>query len=531
MGNRGSKQQVDGRRQSVRGRATATAVPKDTKKAYEMLCERLKELSALGGISGLLGWDEMVMMPAGAANSRGAQKSALAGVMYDKKTDPTLGALLETLRAAPAGALDPVAAAVVRDASKDYVKATALPKELAQRIARLETDAYPAWVKAKQASDFSIFAPFLKEWVEVNKEKARLIDPSAPAYDVLLDDFEKGLTSARLDAVFAQAREGLVPLIAAIKSRGAKLDDSWTHGEFDVEAQAALCKKIALDLGFDTEHGRLDVSVHPFTGGAHPTDVRMTTRFKKEDVMEGITGAIHETGHALYEQGRNLEYDGLPVNSALSMGVHESQSLLWERMVGLSKPFAAYLLPLLKERFPATFGSATPQQLYEAENTIREPSLIRVESDEVTYPLHIILRYELERGLMDGSVQVDDIPRLWNEKMQSYLGATPPSDAKGCLQDVHWSAGLFGYFPTYTLGAMYATQIYAAAAKDIPGLEDKIKAGDFAPLKSWLNVKIHKLGSLHASGDELMTAVTGGPLDPSVFLTYLKNKYTELYKL
>eukprot|EP00198_Chlamydomonas_reinhardtii_P010261 XP_001699598.1 predicted protein [Chlamydomonas reinhardtii] len=307
--------------------------------------------------------------------------------MYDKKTDPT-----------------------------DYVKATALPK---------------AWVKAKQASDFSIFAPFLKEWVEVNKEKARC----------------------------GQGAEAQAALCKKV----------WAGGE----AQAALCKKIALDLGFDTEHGRLDVSVHPFTGGAHPTDVRMTTRFKKEDVMEGITG-----------EGR---YDGLPVNSALSMGVHESQSLLWERMVGLSKPFAAYLLPLLKERFPATFGSATPQQLYEAENTIREPSLIRV-----TYPLHIILRYELERGLMDGSVQ-------------SYLGATPPSDAKGCLQDVHWSAGLFGY--------------------------DKIKAGDFAPLKSWLNVKIHKLGSLHASGDELMTAVTGGPLDPSVFLTYLKNKYTELYKL
>ncbi|KAG2426831.1 hypothetical protein HXX76_012882 [Chlamydomonas incerta] len=531
MGNRGSKQQVDGRRQSVRGKATATAVPKDTKKAYEALCERLKELSALGGISGLLGWDEMVMMPPGAANSRGAQKSALAGVMYDKKTDPTLGALLEALKKAPAGSLDAVAAAVVRDAAKDYIKATALPKELAQRIARLETDAYAAWVKAKQASDFSIFAPFLKEWVEVNREKARLIDPAAPPYDVLLDDYEKGLTSARLDEVFAQVREGLVPLIAAIKSRGAKLDDSWTHGEFDLEAQAALCKKIALDLGFDTEHGRLDVSVHPFTGGAHPTDVRMTTRFKKEDVMEGITGAIHETGHALYEQGRNLEYDGLPVNSALSMGVHESQSLLWERMVGLSRPFAVYLLPLLKERFPATFGAATAEQLYAAENTIREPSLIRVESDEVTYPLHIILRYELERGLMDGSVAVDDIPRLWNEKMQSYLGATPPSDAKGCLQDVHWSAGLFGYFPTYTLGAMYATQIYAAAAKDLPGLEDQIRAGDFAPLKSWLNAKIHKLGSLHASGDELMTAATGGPLDPAVFLTYLNTKYSELYKL
>lgn len=525
-----------GGRQSRHRAASTTApvaVPKEIPKAYDALCERLKELSALNGISGLLGWDEMVMMPPGAAESRGNQKAALAGVLYDKKTDPTVGALLEVLKKAPEGALDPVQAAVVRDAAKDYVKATALPKELAQRIAKLESDGYAAWVKAKQASDFSIFAPFLKEWVEISREKAKLIDPSLPPYDVLLDDYEKGLTSARLDQVFQQARDGLVPLIAAIKSRGRNLDTAWMEGDFDVDKQAELCKQIALDIGFDTEHGRLDVSVHPFTGGAHPTDVRMTTRFKKEDVTEGITGAIHETGHALYEQGRNLApgREGLPVNSALSMGVHESQSLLWERMVGLSKPFAHYLLPLLQARFPATFSSVTPLQLYEGQNVIRDPSLIRVESDEVTYPLHIILRYELERGLVDGSVAVEDIPRLWNEKMQQYLGATPPNDAKGCLQDVHWSAGLFGYFPTYSLGAMYAAQIYATAVKELPGLEGDIAKGEFKRLKSWLNEKIHAVGSLPASGDELMVAVTGSPLDPAVFLNYLTSKYTELYKL
>ncbi|KAG2487712.1 hypothetical protein HYH03_013711 [Edaphochlamys debaryana] len=541
MGNRGSKpgtgrspSATQGQQRNQRGRATATAavtVPKDTAKAYDALCDRLKEVSVLGGISGLLGWDEMVMMPPGAADSRGAQKSALAGVLYDKKTDPVLGQLLDALKAAPPGALDPYQAAVVRDAGKQFIKDTALPKELAQRIAKLESDAYAAWVKAKTASDFSLFAPFLKEWVEVNKEKARLIDPSLPPYDVLLDDYEKGLTSARLDEVFAQVREGLVPLIAAIKTRGRAIEDKWMDGDYDLDKQAELCKKIALDIGFDTDHGRLDVSVHPFTGGAHPTDVRMTTRFKKHSLLEGITGAIHETGHALYEQGRNLKYDGLPVNAALSMGVHESQSLLWERMVGLGRPFAAYLLPLLKERFPDKFGAASAEQLYEGENKIAQPSLIRVESDEVTYPLHIILRYELERGLMDGSVNVDDIPKLWNERMEAYLGDRPPSDAMGCLQDVHWSAGLFGYFPTYSLGAMYATQIYAAASKAIPDLEAKIQAGDFKPLKAWLNEQIHSLGSLHASGDELMTHVTGGPLDPSVFLAYLTKKYTDLYKL
>ncbi|GLC44578.1 hypothetical protein PLESTM_001617300 [Pleodorina starrii] len=533
MGGRNSKPQE--RNPSQRGdranASTAVAAPTEPAQAYDALCERLKEISSLNGIAGLLDWDEMVMMPPGAAGSRASQKAALAGVLYDKETDPQLGALLEALKAAPGETLNEVQAAVVRDAAREYVKKTALPKELAQRVARLKSEAYAAWVKAKTESDFSVFAPFLQQWIDVSKEKAKLIDPTKPVYDVLLDDYEKGATSARLDEVFTQVREGLVPLIADIKSRGRKIDESWMAGEYDTDTQAELCRKVAIDIGFDTERGRLDVSVHPFTGGAHPTDVRMTTRFKKENVVEGLTGAIHETGHALYEQGRNLSYDGLPVNSALSMGVHESQSLLWERMVGLSQPFAEYLLPLLKERFPERFGSATPDQLYESENVIQEPSLIRVEADEVTYPLHIILRYELERGLLEGSVAVEDVPRIWNERMAAYLGAAPPNDAKGCLQDIHWSMGAFGYFPTYTLGAMYATQIYAAAEKDIPDLAHKIRGGDFKPLKSWLNSKIHSLGSLHNSGDELMAAVTGSPLDPAVFLTYLRDKYTHLYKL
>ncbi|GIM05840.1 hypothetical protein Vretimale_10263 [Volvox reticuliferus] len=537
MGGRNSKHQhPQHRNPSHRGKAaavptTAVSVPKEPAKAYEALCERLKEISTIHGINGLLDWDEMVMMPPGAAGSRGTQKAVLAGVLYDKETDPQLGALLDVLKAAPADSLDAVQAAVVRDAAREYVKRTALPKDLAQRIAKLKTEAYAAWVKAKTESDFSVFAPLLKQWIEISKEKARLIDPTKPVYDVLLDDYEKGATSARLDQVFTQVREGLVPLIAEIKSRGRKIDYSWMVGDFDTEKQAELCKQVAIDLGFDTTHGRLDVSVHPFTGGAHPTDVRMTTRFKKENLVEGLTGAIHETGHALYEQGRNLEYDGLPVNNALSMGVHESQSLLWERMVGLSRPFAAYLMPLIKARFPEAFASVTPEQLYEAENVIQEPSLIRVEADEVTYPLHIILRYELEKGLLEGTIPVEDVPKIWNERMTSDLGATPPDDSKGCLQDIHWSLGAFGYFPTYTLGAMYATQIYAAAKKDIADLEDLIRVGDFKPLKSWLNEKIHKLGSLHNSGDELMTVATGGPLDPAVFLDYLKTKYTDLYKL
>ncbi|MEW5308984.1 MAG: hypothetical protein WDW38_000901 [Sanguina aurantia] len=328
-----------------------------------------------------------------------------------------------------------------------------------------------------------------------------------------------------------QVRDGLIPLIAQIKASPHQLSDAWLKGSYSVETQASLCKKVALDLGFDMGKGRLDVSVHPFTGGSHPTDVRITTRFKPDNLMEGLTGAIHETGHALYEQGRNLEYDGLPVNSALGMGIHESQSLLWERMVALSPPFSKYLLPLLKESFPKEFGDVSERQLYESMNVIASPSLIRVESDEVTYPMHVILRYEIERGLMSGSIKVKDLPTVWNAKMKEYLGDVPPTDAQGCLQDVHWSSGAFGYFPTYSLGAMYATQIFDCAKKSVPGLEEKMAAGDFKELKAWLNAKIHSVGSLHANGDELMVAVTGAPLDPSIFLKYLRDKYTDLYKL
>lgn len=274
-------------------------------------------------------------------------------------------------------------------------------------------------------------------------------------------------------------------------------------------------------------------------GGTHPTDVRMTTRFKEDDITEGLTGAIHETGHSLYEQGRNLgeEFHDQPVSAALSMGVHESQSLLWERMVALSRPFQSYLLPKLKEAFPdhQNIQAMSADALFAAINYVKEPSKIRVESDEVTYTMHVILRYEIEKKLLDGSMSVEEIPQVWNELMVEYLGESsrPENDAEGCLQDVHWSAGALGYFPTYSLGAMYACQIYECAKKELGGakLEDGIAQGDFAPLKKWLNEKIHASGSFHRNGDELMIAVTGKPLDPAVFLNYLRTKYTFIYKL
>lgn len=506
----------------------------DYSKVYAKTADKLRELNALEGVSGLLGWDEMTFMPAGAAASRGLQKSALAGIIYDKSTDKDLGDMLVTLENAPDGQLDEVQKAVVRDERKNFIKNTALPKELVQRISQLQTDAYGAWVEARQTSNFSTFEPFLQQWIDVNIEKAKYIDPESTPYDVMLQDFEKGMTSERLDEIFNEVRAGLVPLIAEIRQSPNAPDASWLNGEFDTDVQAKMCRSICLDLGFDIDKGRLDVSVHPFTGGAHPTDVRMTTRFKPNEITEGLTGAIHETGHALYEQGRNLspEWKDLAVSRALSMGIHESQSLLWERMVGLSKPFQNYLLPKLQESFPnASFKAKTPEDLYLATNKLKERSVIRVESDEVTYTMHVILRYEIEKGLFDGSIKVADIPAVWKQKMKEYLDVDIENDAEGCLQDMHWSAGAFAYFPTYSLGAMYASQIFAYAKSKLPDLESSLAQGEFKELKALLNKDIHELGSLPASGDELMERVTGSKLDAQVYLQYLRQKYTEIYKL
>jgi len=498
---------------------------------FEVLSKRLKEASALEGIGGLLGWDEMTMMPPQAAASRSAQKAALASVIYAKETDPEIGTLLERIQAAGPADLNEFQLATVREAARSYKKATSVTDELVRKESELGSRGYHAWVKARTEKDWSIFAPVLKEWIAARRERAAMIDSSRPVYDVLADDYSASLTAARVTEIFDEVKEGLVPLLSDMLENGKAPDNSWLQGEFDTEKQAALCKEVAVALGFDLEKGRLDVSVHPFTGGAHPTDVRMTTRFKPNDIMEGLTGAIHETGHALYEQGRNLELDGLPVNAAAGMAIHESQSLLWERMVGLSKPFASYLLPKLQQTFPESFGpERTPEELYGAVNQISRSSKIRVEADEVTYPMHVILRFEIEKALVEGTLEVEDVPKVWNEGMKKYLGVEPADDAEGCLQDLHWSMGAIGYFPTYTIGAMAAVQIFEAAKGELPSLDEDIAAGNFAPLRQWLQKKVHGVGSLYPTADDLLKVVTGKALDPKVFLRYIEGKYRELYQ-
>lgn len=511
--------------------------------AYQKLVERLREIKHLEGISNLMTWDAEVMMPKGGAGARGEQLSTLAGVMHERQTSPELGELIARLTPEirkQTSVFDEFERANIRDAKREYDKEVRVPKALVQQEAELENRGYGVWVEARQKDNFDMFAPILKEWVDLRKKMGHYIDPSKSPYDVCIDRFERGMTAERYEAIFDEVKAGLLPLIGKItqqqKARPElNFDRSFAirPDEFDVPTQEKLARQISVDLGFDTHRGRLDVSVHPFTGGPHPTDVRMTTRYSA-NLVEGIMGTIHETGHAMYEQGRG-ECDprlaDLPACNALSMGVHESQSLLYERMIGQNRNFWKFYWPVVRKHFPSIPPEISSDDFYNALNVVT-PSLIRVDADEVTYSLHVILRFEMERELFrENGLAIEELPRVWNEKMRTYLGIEVPSNAMGVLQDVHWSSGLFGYFPSYSIGAMYACQFYNKAKADMPRLEHDIKKGDFRELKEWLNRNVHKQGSRYASGDELCEAVTGERLNPKHFIKYLEEKYGELYKL
>jgi len=359
-----------------------------------------------------------------------------------------------------------------------------------------------------------------------------LIDPEQDAYNVCLDEYESGLSCERIDQVFGQIKESLVPLIQKIEQAKSKvtIDESYLSGEegaFPIEKQQELNRSIAEQIGYDFKSGRIDVSVHPFTISPAPGfDVRITTRYRTTEFLQGLAGTVHESGHAMYEQNLPTEYANLPVSNALSMGVHESQSLFWERHVALSKPFFKRFWPQFRTAFPHLPDSVSVDEVFRAANTV-QPIFIRVESDEVTYPLHIILRYEIERGLFDGTYSVDGLPDVWNKKMQDYLGITPSNDTEGILQDVHWGMGYYGYFPTYLLGAAIAAQI---AAK-LPNFESLLENGEYKEIKTLLTERIHSRGSADLNADKLLERATGEPLNPKYFIDYLTQKYTEIYQL
>ncbi|MGP0629626.1 carboxypeptidase M32 [Nitrospina sp. 32_T5] len=500
-----------------------------SQEVYWQLVARLKEIHDLHSVMGILHWDQEVIMPAGGGDSRAQQLATLAGLAHDKFTSAEIGEWLEQLEATPQEGLNEIELCNLRETRREYDQQVKVPRQLVQELAELGSRGHHVWVKARENNKFEEFAPLLEKMVELKKEWAKCIDPHSPAYDVNIDVFERGFTMERIDPIFERLKGELVPLIAAIQDSAYKPDTSFLQGTFPVEKQKELGQQVIRDMGFNFANGRVDVSVHPFCGGGDCTDVRITTRYREDNFIESLYAAVHETGHALYEQGRMQDQKALPVSEALTTGVHESQSLFWERMIAQQEAFIDRYCGLLAETFPQSFRGVDPHTAYEAIN-VSQPSFIRVEADEVTYPMHVILRYEIERGLFDGSMSVKDLPGIWNDKMEAYLGIRPPTDREGVLQDVHWSGGAFGYFPSYTLGAMMACQFYRALEREVPDIRDHVRNGNFRVIKDWLNRNIHSKGKLYDT-DTLLKQVTGESFNPEPFITYLQEKYTAIYKL
>ncbi|MCE7913546.1 MAG: carboxypeptidase M32 [Nitrosomonas sp. PRO4] len=496
------------------------------KKHYQCLAQRLEEIARLNGIMNTLGWDQEVMMPIGASEARAKQIATLAGVIHERATDPALGDCLSALKDG-ISELGEIERCNIREAQRSYELETRVPKRLVQELAELSSRGHGIWVAARQENKFADFAPVIKRFLKLKIEWAQCVSPDLLPYDANIDLFERGTTMATITPIFERLKDELIPLIHIIQHHTHQPDTSFLQGHFALNKQEALAQKISRDMGFNFEQGRIDVSVHPFCGGSHPTDVRITTRYKTSNFVESLYSVIHETGHALYEQGRPHEMGDLPVSESLTMGLHESQSLFWERMIAQGKPFCLYYFEIIRAFFPDSFKSVNADLFYRAINVCK-PDFIRVEADEITYPLHIILRYEIEKGLFENSLQVNDLPHIWNELIRKYLGIQPPSDRLGVLQDSHWSGGAFGYFPSYTLGAMYACQFYKTLLSEQPDTEKNIAEGNFLPIKTWLNEKIHRQGKLYTT-EELVRRVTGEMLAPSYFIDYLKKKYGEIY--
>jgi carboxypeptidase Taq len=499
------------------------------KTAYERLKERLATISDLRSTKSLLFWDQQTYMPGGGVASRAEQMATLSRLSHEILADRETARLLD---AAGEPNLSSEEGALLRRARRDYNRATRLPAELVAEISRVTSMAEPAWVKAREESDWHLFAPHLEKVLSLERESVEYLGYEDHPYDALLDAYEPGAKTARLASMFEELKKGVVPLISAVVQRSR--DDAENraaplYGDFGEAEQEKFGKAVVSAFGYDWKRGRQDRSVHPFCVSPGPGDVRITTRFDRGWLAPALFGTMHEAGHALYTQGVDPDYTRTPLDGGTSMGVHESQSRLWENLVGRSRPFWSHYYPKLQEAFPEALGGVDAETFYRAINVL-QPSEIRVEADEVTYNLHILLRFELEVALIEGTLSVADLPEAWNEKMEDYLGIEPKNDSVGVLQDIHWADGLFGYFPTYTIGNILSVQLFDTAVRAQPKIPDQIREGEFSPLLGWLRENLHRHGA-HYYPDELVERATGRPLDTAPYLSYLNEKFGELYDL
>ncbi len=492
------------------------------------VCRCARSISLLGSIEGLLGWDERTKLPPAGGEYRAEQMTLLSGMIHERWLDPRFGELLDQI-AESSLAADPHsdAGCTIRQLRRQRQRKVKLPKTLVEEQTRVAVLGQQAWVEARRNNDFAAFQPWLTQSFALKRQEADALGYPECRYDALLDDYEPEMRTDAVAEVLGALRKELVPLIGKVRESRRRPDVSILRRQYPVEQQKSFGREAARRIGFDFDRGRLDVTTHPFCSGLGPNDCRITTRYNEKFFNEAFFGILHEAGHGLYDQGLPGAHYGLPPGEAVSLGIHESQSRLWENFVGRSHAFWTCFFPETQRRFPAALGDVSLDDFYFAVNDVR-PSLIRVEADEATYNLHILVRFELERALLDERLDAKDLPEAWNAKYQEYLGIRPPDNAQGVLQDIHWSAGLVGYFPTYALGNLYAAQWFAQAETDMGDLAGLISRGEFRPLLTWLREKIHRQGQRYTAA-QLVERVTGKPLSHGPLIAHLRRKLQPLY--
>lgn len=491
---------------------------------------RLTEINDIESVAALLYWDQATYMPPGGVAARGRQMATLRHISHTKFTDPTIGQLLEDLRDYEASLpYDSDKASLIRITRHDYERAVKIPASFTAKFSHHSAECYEAWANARPENNFAAVQPYLEKTLDFSREMANFFPGYEHIADPLIEDADYGMKATSVRSLFAQLRAALVPIVDAITSQPTA-DASVLHSSFPEAEQIAFSLKIIKQLGYDFQRGRQDKTLHPFMTKFSTGDVRITTRVKEHDLNEGLFSTIHEMGHALYEQGINKEFEATPLANGTSSGVHESQSRLWENFVGRSRNFWQFFYPQLQAVFSSQLGNVSLEKFYRAINKV-ERSLVRTDADEVTYNLHVMIRFDLELQLLEGSLAVRDLPEAWNERYRSDLGIVPPNHSNGVLQDVHWYGGMIGgMFQGYTLGNVMSAQFFAAAVKANPEIPTQIEKGDFNPLHSWLKENIYQHGRKYTA-PELIERVTGGSLSIDPFIHYIQRKYGELYAL
>ncbi len=491
---------------------------------HDDLIQRYAEIVRLGQIGSILLWDQNTYMPPGAAEMRGEQQSLVSGIAHKRLTSKKMGRLLDRLKREE---LTPEKTAIVREIERKHERASSIPRSLIQALSRLEPLSTGAWIKARKKEDFSFFKKEFKEVIELKKKVAEHVGYEDTPYDALLDEYEPYMKSRKLTDIFLSLGEKLKPLVTRLTEVCGDLGDGKMKGKYPIDSQREYLHYLLIEMGYDMETGRIDISEHPFTAGNHD-DVRITLRYDEKDLRTALFSAIHEGGHALYEQGFKRKNYFTPLAEYVSLGIHESQSRMYENIIGRSRSFWEWQYPILKEKFPS-LKKMSLDEFHRLINHITQ-SPIRVEADEVTYSLHIVIRFMIEKDLMEDKLSVDEVPQVWNELYGKYLDLEPESESLGCLQDIHWSMGAIGYFPTYTLGNLYSAQFFKQAQKDIDYLESSIARGDLKTILNWLRENIHMHGKFY-SAPNLVEKVTGKPLSEDHFIDYLRKKYSSIYDI